>query len=566
VATEYDEQRLSLRALRLDQPQPPRDLWARTSAAIETQPSRRRRVRRRRFGALAYAPLIGALVVAIVVGSSVFDRVFPPLGSTTKGDDPEATPFALAAGEIQLLNRNSDGTVDIFSKQLDQVCPVGADSCGLSDTLDVTHMGSLGSKGQLDAIVSPDHGQMVVVERGSDANAVYVLPLKTTEPAASTSTTPSDTPDHTPATTPEATPATSATTEVPSASPSDGTEVTPSPTDDQSPSATPTSSDEPPASASTSPDGSASPTDSAAPSDTPTATPEPSAGPATTPEPTHAPATAAPSAAPASPSPSVEVTPGPDGAIEIAHDVVIVGSVAAYSPDGTRFAFSARPADGSQGPDVYVWRVGDREANAVTTDHGTQLAGWIGDRLLVSRAVDGTPRTSVLNLADDSQRVVSDGAMWRPTIGPGRKTAAWWDGAVKKADDDVTWVPERGRLVLDAWPNGAGDPQVLAEGPISDWDVQWDDSGTELAVWVARDGGVGKLSLYAIDPATGRADLDHPHLDAVPAIGGFALEPGRLAWSAPDQGGDTSVEVLAWSGNTFGRVSLPTENGSTIVH
>jgi hypothetical protein len=262
------------------------------------------------------------------------------------------------------------------------------------------------------------------------------------------------------------------------------------------------------------------------------------------------------------------VTPGPDGAIEIARDVVIVGSVAAYSPDGTQFAFAARPSDGSAGPDVYVWHVGDREANAVTTDHGSQLAGWLGGRLLVSRVVDGTPRTSVLDLSDNSQRFVHDGAMWRPTVGPGRKTAAWWDGTMTKADDGVTWVPKNGSLILGAWPDGGGDPQVLAEGPISDWDVQWDESGSELAVWVARDGadGAGKLSLYSVDPATGRADLDHPHLDAVPAIGGFALEPGRLAWSAPDQGGDTSVEVLAWSGNTFGRVSLPTENGSTIVH
>jgi hypothetical protein len=265
------------------------------------------------------------------------------------------------------------------------------------------------------------------------------------------------------------------------------------------------------------------------------------------------------------------VTPGPDGAVEIARDVTIVGSVAAYSPDGTRFAFSARPADGSSGPDVYVWHVGDREANAVTTDHGSQLAGWIGGRLLVSHVADGTPRTTILDLSDNSQRSVHDGAMWRPTVGPGRKTAAWWDGTMTRADDGVTWVPKNGSLILGAWPDGGGDPQVLAEGPISDWDVQWDESGSELAVWVARDGadgadGAGKLSLYSVDPATGRADLDHPHLDAVPAIGGFALEPGRLAWSAPDQGGDTSVEVLAWSGDTFGRVSLPTENGSTIVH
>ena len=35
---------------------------------------------------------------------------------------------------------------------------------------------------------------------------------------------------------------------------------------------------------------------------------------------------------------------------------------AAYSPDGAWFAFTARPSDGSAGPDIYVWRVGDQLA------------------------------------------------------------------------------------------------------------------------------------------------------------------------------------------------------------
>ena len=97
---------------------------------------------------------------------------------------PEATPFALAAGEIQVLSHNDDGSLELFSKRLDEMCPVAADSCGLSNVLDSTNVGSLGSKGQLDAIVSPDRGHLVVVERGSGSSAVYVLPLKTKEPAA----------------------------------------------------------------------------------------------------------------------------------------------------------------------------------------------------------------------------------------------------------------------------------------------------------------------------------------------------------------------------------------------
>ncbi len=261
------------------------------------------------------------------------------------------------------------------------------------------------------------------------------------------------------------------------------------------------------------------------------------------------------------------MTPRPDGAIEIASDVVIVGSAAGYSPDGSRFAFSARPADGSAGPDVYVWRVGDRKAKAVTTEHDAQLAGWTGDRLLVSRVVDGEPSTAILDLADRTERLAGDGAMWRPTMGPERKVAAWWDGTVRLADDGMTWVPDRGRLILGDWPNGGADAQVLAERGVTDWDVQWDEDGTRLAVWVSRDGPdeAGQLSLYDIDPATGRADLDHPTLDKAPAYAGFALHPGRLAWSAPTAGGDTSVEILAWDGTSVGTVSLPAEDGTTIL-
>ena len=322
--------------------------------------------------------------------------------------------------------------------------------------------------------------------------------------------------------------------------------------------------------------------ESSGPAESPAATPGPDAtdAPSTpaesaTPEATEPPPTETPTTDATEPPtseateapPSVDVTPRPDGAVEIASDVVIVGSAAGYSQDGTRFAFSARPADGSAGPDVYVWRVGDRRAKAVTSDHTAQLAGWIGGRLLVSRVVDGKPRTAILDLTDDTERAAGDGAMWRPTVGPGRETAAWWDGTVRLADDGKTWVPDRGKLVLGDWPNGGADTQVLADGSLTDWDVQWSDTG-ELAVWVTRDDAakLGKLSLFAVDPATGRVDLAHPKLDAEPAFAGFALKPGRLAWSAPADGGDTSVEVLGWDGELSGRVSLPATTGAAILH
>ena len=557
VAAEYDEQRLSLRALRHDPPVPPRDLWARTAAAIEAEPGRRRPATAgRRTGFARYVPLVAALVIAVALGSTLLDGALPQLGSTTKGDDPEATPIDLIAGDIEVLSHADDGSLEIRSRHLDQLCPVTADSCGLSNVSDITRVADIGSSGQVDAIVSPDRGQLVVVESGSGSSSIFVVPLRK-HPA----------PNSTPGSGTSAATARPGSSDEPADTATAGPDVTPSPDASEAPasdepgespdpSAEPAgASDNPPSDAAGSPDASSEPTGDAS------ATDEPTDEPAATDEPTPEPTPKR-----TEPAPSVEVTPGPDGAIEIARDVVIVGSGAGYSPDGSRFAFSARPAKGSGGPDVFVWRVGDRLAKAVTTDHGSQLAGWIGERLLISRVVDGRPQTSILDLTDGSRRQAGDGTMWRPTVGPGRRMAIWWEGTVKRADDGITWVPDRGRLVLGTWPDG-GDSQVLADGAVTDWDVSWDKSGTKLAVWVSRGapGKAGKLSLYKVDQETGRPDLAHPPLDGAPAYAGFALEPGRLAWSSPDDGGDTSVVVLGWSGNTFGRVNIPAEDGATVL-
>ena len=124
---------------------------------------------------------------------------------------------------------------------------------------------------------------------------------------------------------------------------------------------------------------SASPTVTPAPTETPTvgptATPAistPSGEPIITPEPA--------SPEPASPAPSVS----PDGIIEIASGVMVVGE-AAYSADGRWLAFSARPSDGSTGPDLYLWAVDEPTAIAVTNDHRTYFSAWLGGRVLASR-------------------------------------------------------------------------------------------------------------------------------------------------------------------------------------
>ncbi|MER3418864.1 MAG: hypothetical protein C4343_07210, partial [Chloroflexota bacterium] len=69
-----------------------------------------------------------------------------------------------------------------------------------------------------------------------------------------------------------------------------------------------------------------------------------------------------------------------------------------------------------------------------------------------------------------------------------------------------------------------------------------------------------RLSLFTIDPQTGAIDPQGVTLRDAPALAGFSLEPGRLAWAVPPgQGGEPSrVRVLAWNGTDIGTaVSQP---------
>jgi hypothetical protein len=99
---------------------------------------------------------------------------------------------------------------------------------------------------------------------------------------------------------------------------------------------------------------------------------------------------------------------------------------------------------------------------------------------------------------------------------------------------------------------------TIEEGPLTDWDARWDQTGTKLAVWVADgdDPSVGKLSLYEVDPFDGSIDLANPRLVDEPALAGFSIEDGRLAWTAPPDGSDDAgrVLILAWSDDGFGNV------------
>src|SRR6185369_9237546 len=108
VAAAYSADRLALRSLRNQQPEPPRDLWARTAAAIEGESASRSSSRRgastgRR--AIPLGALSGIAVIVVVIGASVLSGGFltgrpgdtqgdgnPPIAVVPTTGTPGATP------------------------------------------------------------------------------------------------------------------------------------------------------------------------------------------------------------------------------------------------------------------------------------------------------------------------------------------------------------------------------------------------------------------------------------------------------------------------------------------
>ena len=261
------------------------------------------------------------------------------------------------------------------------------------------------------------------------------------------------------------------------------------------------------------------------------ANPRPTATPALVASPRPGSTGVTPGASPAgtSPAPSGAGSPPPSGvgplpsasaetagAIAIAEGVIVVGGSAAYSPDGLWFAFAARPADGSAGPDIHVWHVGDARAQAVTTDHRSVFSGWLGNQILGSRveaASDGparpagsrapaasvspsgttsasapaasrvaTPGPAASNapsnapaagpsggpvagearavsfLLDPATRERRDLASpyFRPVVDATGRWVVYWEGTLAPSHDGLEWRPATGRLVVAPWSSALG--------------------------------------------------------------------------------------------------------------
>jgi hypothetical protein len=586
-AAAYEADRAALRALR--EPAPPRDLWSRTAAALDRETARPARwpgiLGSRRTGGPAgqrasrgaVAALVAVLVVAAVVGSTFFPGLTGPGGGPTVAN---ATPFAIQPSVLAYVSTRA-GEVGVYMSQVDRICPEGAGTTCQPVDPEVRKVASFTRDFvPLRLAISPDGRSAAVVGTSAGSGGVYTLAFPP-EP-----------------------------TEIPTREPSQ-------PTDG------PTGSEATPTSTAVVPSGGSG---------------EPAA---------------------------------------IIDHVIVVGEAPAYSADGMMLAFSAMPADGSTGPDIYLWQVGDESAVPLTDDHGSIFASWAGSLVVGSRAGEAlegaadesgavAPQSFLLDPATGEQRDLALAA-WRPIVDPTGLFVIYWDGALVPSEDGRTWQEQRGGLYLAPWtlfdPEAVGTPEPTEEpgatpepteepratppptaepgtaggtpptdapsttpgatdeptdGPTSApelstpvgspkgsppeesaspaaspragqpvplqaerdyesdpvlwWEIRWSPDGEWFGAWIgdaatgetpASGPETGRLTVGAVDRASGRIDPLRTQLDGAPAVRGFDLGDHRIAWATlPDPDGTSEVRLLVWTAEGRGLVRTIPRGGS----
>ena len=501
IADSYMADQLLLRQLREESPEPPRDLWARTAAGIEREgaarPQARSAARRRRatslpaLSALSGLAVVGVVVVATAISSGLLgptgrDAIASPsVALASLGIPPQSTAITVGAGKVHWLGAAEDGAFAYNVADVDVVCPIDrqpdcpqlADGHAKRVTLTATPKF---------VFQSPIDNQAVVMGTdASGADAIIVVTLPTPDP----------TPEPTTATDP-------AVTAEPSEPPDGSPEITSTPT----PTVTPLAS---------------VPSDliSAVPSDLGTG-----------------------SLASTAPSDDVaSVQPEDDGtAIAIITNVTVVGRSASYSPDGMWFAFSARPVDGSIGPDIYVWHVGDAAARPITTDHASTFASWVGVNVLGSRVAVAAP-----GLPDDGTVPGTSSTEGLPVESP---TAGRTFEVPPPTDGPRSVVPAASAPPATSLEPGPSVeptpvPELVPEAFLAD---PW--TSTEIALIDAEWQPVVDPTRLAVVAWQGTVVIGSDGLTAAPATGNLVVHPFRgpleseLAFTSPSV--SSSFDVL----------------------
>ena len=368
VDHDYRAQRAQLRSL--PTPIAPRDMWPRTSAALDRELARSRgRFGRRRPAAAfgrqvsrgGHSAVLAGLLVAIggITALATF-RIVPNVSSTPPQQAAAPTPFSVAGQQLAFVGGGAE-KLAVYQTQVSRMCPTSAPDCVSDEGITSTPIVLPNGAKPRNVALSPSGRQLVVVggDVGRDVFAVVLLPSNEnlgSQPGANGSDLPASGGDR---------------SQPPVSSPSSD-----APTSGAGSSQEPASNSSSPVQA----DGSSS-------------------------------ANLPPTAAVAGLT-----------VLAILDNVHSAGAPPEWSADGSMLAFSAMPADGSHGPDVYVWQPSDTRAQPVTNDHASFFASWSGSRIVASRLLnspsDGAPQvgTVVIDPQTLDEQVVDGPQMWLPAV------------------------------------------------------------------------------------------------------------------------------------------------------
>lgn len=507
MADSFAADRAALLTLRDELPVPPRDAGARLSRALDIEVRRAvrddtRRGRRSFAGPPSFA--LAGIAVAAVLAVAFLPLALAGLGfgsaPTAPGpggsDGPAGTPMTVATQAVTWVQREADGSYILTSAPVDRVCP----------GLDASACGTLGGGARPIVLLSVKPSAVLLQHNGTSAvlvsrDALYAFSVPrdagvTRTPAPSSSIPTPGTLSPTPAVTGVgATPP--AATPVPPGSPSPRVARTP-----------PTASPGPAASASAGP---TAPVATAPLIPSPAASGEPAATPPASEPPT--PAASIVSIPPASPAPSAAVTTA------IIEDVSLAGGSPAYSADGQWVAFSARPSDGSRGPDIYVWHVGEPKARQLTTNHASVFSAWNVDQILGSAVLpagSAAPETSAVTIVPAESQAAASPVVESPS---GRSPAA------ESADPSATRVPSRSpsrtvspeRVTPGTTPVATPSPAVASAPP-----------GVSVASFLLDPASGARTPITR--PAVWRPVVDPTNRRVVFWTGDQAMDPATKTW------------------------------------
>lgn len=194
---------------RLGQPPAPRDLWARTAAALDREMARREPFargavgdaaaasgRRRPSGRdgrsgvpggsrwLALTAFSSVSLAAIVLATQVrTPSIAPPSAGPSNAVSAQPTPFAVQPQDLSLIDVGADG-LSVYQTRVSQVCPQPAIDCSSAsfDPSSVVRLNDHGSGGHSVTLHSGDGRVAVVADDPSGGETVAIVDLPDASP------------------------------------------------------------------------------------------------------------------------------------------------------------------------------------------------------------------------------------------------------------------------------------------------------------------------------------------------------------------------------------------------